>query len=342
MDNYNKKELISVVIPVYNGERYLEKNINSIRNQTYKDIEIILVNDGSVDRSLEICKRLYKKDKRIVIIDKENSGAGISRNIGIENANGKYITFVDCDDIVEDVLIENMYKTLCKEEADTVVSGFKKVTKHGMIVCGETYQYKKYMGRQITEHLVPHYLGSRPQYSDSMFPVVWSNLYSMDIINENQIKFPSERVIMSEDLCFLIDYFVHACKVVLSCDCDYLYRINEESLSKSYNAEQFNLIKNMYQCLSDKIRKNNLPDNCLERLQKTIFIHTKICIAKEIDSSLHTSKSIIKSICEDDILRKIIKSYPVSKLKVKQRIFVYLLKYKAINILYLFGKMKIM
>ena len=93
-------ELVSIIVPIYNVEKYLEKCIISLINQTYKNIEIILVNDGSPDNSLDICKKYQLKDERIVILDKSNGGLSDARNYGIERAKGKYITCVDSDDYV--------------------------------------------------------------------------------------------------------------------------------------------------------------------------------------------------------------------------------------------------
>ena len=95
-----KKELVSIVVPVYNCENYIERCIKSLLEQTYKNIEIILINDGSKDRSLDICKKYSNIDKRIVIIDKKNEGVSKARNTGIKKSNGKFISFVDADDLI--------------------------------------------------------------------------------------------------------------------------------------------------------------------------------------------------------------------------------------------------
>ena len=109
---------VSIIIPVYNVEKYLDKCLKSVLNQTYKNIEIIVINDGSTDNSLKICKKY--KDKRIVLIDKENGGVSSARNKGLELASGKYITFVDSDDWLELDAIENMVSFIEKENVDFV------------------------------------------------------------------------------------------------------------------------------------------------------------------------------------------------------------------------------
>ena len=111
------EKLISVVLPVYNVERYIIKCMNSVLSQTYKNIEIILVDDGSQDRCPEICERYAKKDKRVKVIHKENGGLSDARNAGIKVANGEYITFIDSDDYVDNDYVEFLYNTIEKTNA---------------------------------------------------------------------------------------------------------------------------------------------------------------------------------------------------------------------------------
>ena len=109
---------VSIIVPIYNAEKWLEKCINSIIKQLYHNIEILLVNDGSTDKSLEICQKFAKKDNRIIIIDKPNEGVSKSRNIGIEKATGEYIKFVDSDDWLEENTCEELVELIEKEKTD--------------------------------------------------------------------------------------------------------------------------------------------------------------------------------------------------------------------------------
>ena len=113
-----EKRLISIIIPVYNVEEYIEQCIQSVINQTYKKLEIILIDDGSLDKSGKICDAYADRDKRIIVIHKENGGLSDARNKGIDIASGEYITFVDSDDYVEDSFIEDLYTTLINNNAE--------------------------------------------------------------------------------------------------------------------------------------------------------------------------------------------------------------------------------
>ena len=116
-------ELISIIVPIYNVEKYLEKCIESLLNQTYKNIEILLIDDGATDRCPQICDKYMEKDKRIKVIHKDNGGLSDARNVGIEIANGKYIGFVDSDDYVEKDMYEFLYKNIKENNADIAICG---------------------------------------------------------------------------------------------------------------------------------------------------------------------------------------------------------------------------
>lgn len=123
-----EEPLISVIVPVYNVEKYLDKCVDSIVNQTYKNLEIILVDDGSPDNCPKMCDDWARKDKRIRVIHKKNGGVSSARNLGINNANGECIGFVDSDDWIEKKYIQKLYETLIQEGADIALCGCNRVT----------------------------------------------------------------------------------------------------------------------------------------------------------------------------------------------------------------------
>ncbi|MBR3697642.1 MAG: glycosyltransferase [Clostridia bacterium] len=121
------KDKISIIVPVYNAEQYIEKCVQSILSQTYSNIEILLINDGSTDRSQEICEDFQNKDNRIRVINKKNGGPGSARNAGIINSTGKYIGFVDCDDFIDNDMYEILYNLCVKNDADISMINFRKI-----------------------------------------------------------------------------------------------------------------------------------------------------------------------------------------------------------------------
>jgi glycosyltransferase involved in cell wall biosynthesis len=136
-------KLISVIIPIYNSGKHLKKSIESVINQSYSNLEIILVNDGSKDNSINICKEYEAKDERIVFIDKKNEGVSKTRNLGIEISRGQYLMFVDSDDYIDEYYIQDMFNYLVGNEFDIVVSGMKLVNDKGFLKSKNLYLKKE-------------------------------------------------------------------------------------------------------------------------------------------------------------------------------------------------------
>ena len=128
------QELISIIIPLHNVEKYLNKCIQSVVNQTYENLDIILIDDGSTDRCPQICDEWAEKDLRIRTIHKTYGGVADARNVGLSAANGEYIGFVDSDDYVENTMFEHLYKVLKETNADISICDFQKITENGEII----------------------------------------------------------------------------------------------------------------------------------------------------------------------------------------------------------------
>ena len=127
--------MISVIIPIYNSEKYLSKCISSVLEQTYKDLELILVDDGSTDNSLNICNDFAERDSRIVVVHQKNAGVSAARNNGLKNAKGDFITFVDSDDYVENDWLELLFKAITEKNAEVAVCGIKLDDKQKIVEC---------------------------------------------------------------------------------------------------------------------------------------------------------------------------------------------------------------
>lgn len=210
---------ISVIVPIYNAELYLERCIDSIIAQTYKNLEIILIDDGSTDRSRAICETYAKKDSRIRVLCKCNGGASSARNMGIEIATGEYIGFVDSDDYIALDMYESFYN-LISEDVDLVCcgsvcfdkGGHKTVTGYAKTsVCWDNMQ-------AVRELLVGRYLTFSP----------WDKLYKRELIGEN--RFPEKRI--SEDLPFIYNVLKKCKRVVNIGSCKYFYCHRSDSVSR--------------------------------------------------------------------------------------------------------------
>lgn len=209
------EELISVIVPVYNAEKTLERCLNSILQQVYKEIEVICVDDGSKDNSLSTLKRFEQFDKRVKVITKVNEGVSVARNVGIKASNGQYILFVDSDDYIEKNMILDLYQAMKKTEADIAIEGYREINHESSI---EVYDYKNCIEKK-------DFLLKCIQHTGG---VVCSKLYTTAVIKENNIFFRKD-LSLSEDLIFALECMKRAKRLIQIEQADYVYdRRNEK------------------------------------------------------------------------------------------------------------------
>lgn len=200
---------ISVIIPVYNVEKYLEKCINSVIEQTYTNLEIILVNDGSTDSSGEICDKYKQLDNRIVVFHKENGGLSDARNYGIERANGEYIAFLDSDDWVDFKYIEILYENLRNYNADISICNFRRVHDENELLNNNN----NIILYNNIEALQQIYTNKSVQTI-----VAWNKLYKSNILKKN--RFPKGKIHEDE---YLIPILLYSAKIVVYTDKELVY-----------------------------------------------------------------------------------------------------------------------
>ncbi|MBF0709868.1 MULTISPECIES: glycosyltransferase family 2 protein [unclassified Gemella] len=222
-------DLISVIVPVYKVEDYLEKSVNSIINQTYKNLEIILVDDGSPDRSGQICDQLAKKDDRIVVYHKENGGVSAARNFALEKARGAYISFVDSDDYLELNMLEELYNIAIKEDADFVESNFNLILRSKK----RKYTEENYYLRLDKKEYLKEYL-----LMDKLFGASWGKIIKADLAKS--ILFPIDQPIY-EDMEYQYQLIKKSNKIILTSQQYYNYVVRKDSETNSDFKE-----KNMY------------------------------------------------------------------------------------------------
>ena len=220
------KDLITIVVPVYNVQKYLNKCVKSIVNQSYENLEIILVNDCSKDKSGQICDKWANKDKRIKVVHKEiNQGLSSARNTGISLAKGKYIRFVDSDDWLPKKSIEILYSNLFNNSADFCQGKAKKIVS----------PFKQRFTNSVSVHICNND-SDRVRFSQNVF-CVWLSLYSMEIIRANGIRF-CEDVKMYEDSIFNCSYAKYVKKGVIVDSCVYNYnRLIMNSMSRNNSVD---------------------------------------------------------------------------------------------------------
>lgn len=330
---------VSIIVPVYNVEKYIQRCLESLVNQTLEDIEILIINDNTPDNSMKICEEYAKQDNRIKIFSKENEGLGLTRNYGIERANGEYIAFVDSDDYVSKDMCEVLYNAAKKNNADIVYGGIFYDDNNGKIVKSPCVEEEIIWKDNEVKSLLLDFIATKPEEKkDTIMEVsVWKTLFRKEIFDRYNIRFVSERQFISEDVIFDIDFFMKSKCIVAIPECVYYYCVNPNSLSKVFRTDRFKKVKILY---DEVIRRLSMYYNKEEIQLRTdrfliararsnarkIIKHRKI-IGKE------DTKKAIKEIIEDKDLVNILKRYPINKLPKKYALVAYIMKWKLIKIL---------
>ncbi|MFR0544736.1 glycosyltransferase family 2 protein [Limosilactobacillus reuteri] len=324
---------ISVIVPVYNVKQYLKRCVKSILGQTYNNLEIILIDDGSTDGSGEICDGFV--DKRIKVIHKQNQGLGLTRNVGIDNATGKYMVFVDSDDYIDKTMIENLYKSLLLNSADTCIGGYKRVFRNRVVSNVNPYAGQTFSNSQVVENVLAKMLGKAGKINDHIEMSVWKVLFSTSIIQQNQLYFPSERKFISEDIIFDTEYYSKCQKVCMSNDIGYNYCDNDNSLTTRYNPNRFKLQIALFEELKERTLKLGIYDSVKQRLYNTLIANTRYCIKLIVKfKGRNEALKSIEIILNNLTLKTILLEYSIKE-NFKSEIINYLIKKKKANLLYL-------
>lgn len=307
-----ERDLISVIVPVYNVQAYLTNCINSILNQSYKNIEIILVDDGSTDESSSICDSYVKKDNRIKVIHKENGGLSDARNIGIKSAKGKYITFVDSDDYLDENYVKALYILITKNNSDIACSGMKRtdslndkiVNKNEKInIYNSIHAIKEILYQRNIDNSAPSKLFKKNLFENILFPVGYA----------------------FEDLDTMYKLFLQANKIVSTTNNYYLYYQRQGSILHTVKDKTINdlltIIDNMNKNL---INYSELKAPLMARtLNANFYIYNR---STNKDIKENSKKYII------DNRKNVLKDSNISK-KTKYGIIISLVSFKLVNLL---------
>lgn len=269
---------VSVIVTVYLAEKYLDKCINSILNQTLTDIELILVNDGSPDNSGEICDRFARKDQRVKVIHQSNQGNSAARNNGTALAKGDFITYVDCDDWIELNTCEVAYREALEGHLDLVFwSSIKEYEDQSVLSAGPFGHERVFqdeeaidLHRRLTGPIKSE-LG-KPHLIDS-FISVWGKLYRSELIKENQISFVDTNEIGAADIFFSFQIFHHARKIkYLHLFLSHYRKDNPNSMTKNHGSKLFQRFQLLFDRMENEIKNRNLPNSYSTALKNRICI----------------------------------------------------------------------
>lgn len=274
-----KNPKISIIVPVYNAEKYLANCLDTLIGQTYENFEIICVNDGSTDDSLSILRRYIEKDSRIQLIDKVNGGVSQARNIGLQTATGEYIMFVDADDwISRDTCLE-IIGTICEYRADVVMWTYMsenegtQSSKHlfSSDMVFDEYECKMKLHRRFIGIIKDEL--AYPELADSFCPV-WGKLYSKELIDKSNARFVDLSEIGTyEDGLFNLEVFGYVKKVVYLDRAFYHYRRdNTASVTHVYRKDLFNQWQNLFSKMAEYIEQKELSQEYRDALNNRIAL----------------------------------------------------------------------
>lgn len=226
-------DLISVIVPVYNAEKYIERCVKSIQNQTYAFFELILVNDGSEDNSLKICKEMAQEDERIIVLNRANGGASAARNMGLKKMSGQYVVFADSDDYVSPSYIENLYLAAKKGRYDIVQCNMKSTDD--IEIKPEKIQFESSDLHEITK---------RQALNERKYKVsVWGKIYASHIFRDFQFK---EGIIYEDDASYYI-FVDRAQKLGILNETLYFYFMSENSVMRNEKGDKSDAFIGIYE-----------------------------------------------------------------------------------------------
>ena len=340
---------ISIIIPIYNAEKYLSKAIESCINQTLKEVEVILVNDGSIDNSFNICKEYKINSENIKLIDKKNEGVSIARNTGLEYASGEFIMFLDADDWLDSDTCEIMYNKMIYNEAEMVfcnyIMEYENQEKNNSIKFGA--EKEKIIDNEIKSKIILPLIEDEDKksiHTKSAFRGPWAKLFRKDIIDKNNIRF-NKNLVIGEDFIFNLEYLKHSKKVIMEEKCLYHYRINNESALNRYREDFWNIYRNLLLNLEEYLESNLSSLEYLPRLNKLKLKYLLICVKNEMNKlnrkSLSERREYIKKICDDDIIRFVLKSDSKEAANIKDKLILFLLRNNMISVVSLYSILKI-
>lgn len=319
---------ISIIIPIYNAEKYLESLMQEIQEQTLKNFEVILINDGSIDKSKEICEEIAKNATYVRILNQENQGPSVARNNGIKIAKGKYIMFLDADDNIPNNMLQLLYDSVSTKQADLVIAEYNvSVLKNNNLKSNVRVKTKLNDLNGKNEIIK----GIISENTTPIFNYLWNKLYVKDIIVKNHLEFePTLRY--AEDLLFNLNYLRYVNKINIVHESVYQYnkRISANSLSNKFRSDVYENSIQIIEWWKKLLLYYELDEKQIEQnLNKQYLNRVDIALKKitpYIGNKNNNISEVINEICSNPDIKK---AYLMTKpKKMNQKIIKVCIVYK--------------
>ncbi|MBC7641840.1 MAG: glycosyltransferase family 2 protein [Flavobacterium sp.] len=326
---------ISIIIACFNVEKYLEQCMDSVVNQTHKNLEIIAVNDGSTDQSLTILEQYKKSDDRIIIINQKNQGLSGARNSGIDISTGEYLMFIDSDDWINTETISKTISSLIHQKTDIVFFSYTKEYEHKSVkkfILSENKIFDSVEVKKLHKRLfgLSGKELAKPEHADSLV-TAWGKLYKTEIIQANKLQFVDCKLIGTEDLLFNIYYFNFIHSATYLHECLYHYRKNNNtSLTSTYKKSFKHQWNYLFDLIQDFIIKNNLDKSFQQAFNNRVAMSIVSLGLNElyVNNSLLDKMKKINAIINEPKYQSAINTLPIEKFKIHWKIFYLLAKHK--------------
>ena len=334
------KPRVSIIVPVYNAAPYLMQCVDSLTNQTLKETEIILINDGSTDDSLAVCIELASKDDRIRLIDKPNGGVSEARNDGLRAANGAYVGFVDPDDWVDADMYERMLATLTAAQADICMCNYVKETKEGTVPIlmkqSEIIEKESILGDIVANVIAKS--SFRSGETDIMGSVC-RLLVSRELLERENIWFDKDVAFM-EDLLVCVEAFLKCERIAIDGGAYYHYRVHESSTVMAFKPQFYQRQKQAFAKLQELLVREGVTNALAMRLANRYIIIALLSLANEAhkDNPMPFREKIrnIGMILADNELAANLEKIDLNEVESRKKLELNLMKRKASVTIYLY------
>lgn len=334
---------VSIIIPIYNAEKYLKRCLDSVINQTYKNIEIICINDGSKDNSLNILKEYAKKDRRIIIIDNENKGVSSARNEGIKKSTGEYITFVDSDDWLEVDAVEILYNTILEKNVDVVRSNYYRNFEYEKNECiGNLFDLTNKIYNTKDKHFCTSVIDKL--LDDTIQGYVWLLFTKRESVLKTSLF--KEDIHLLEDIIFYIELFSKVDNIFFLDKPTYHYYCNVNSCTKSskyYIRNMYNIIKvNKY--MKEILIDSGFSDESVIRKMNTfhcnMIINYVFLLYRGMKNDKNSLKNELDKLINNKDVLNIIGESDLKQLPLHLRLPIYFIINKKYKTLFIFYKVR--
>lgn len=321
------KSKVSIILSIYNVEKYIDECMSSLLSQTLSEYEIIMVDDGSPDKCPQICDEYQKKDSRIIVIHKDNEGLGMARNSGLKLASGEYVCFLDPDDFFDKDMLLDMYSTAVKNQLDAVYCSFRRVDIEGNLIkeALEVDTYTEIIGKENNIKHCLSMIGSVGKREKIFSMSACKVLFNRQFLIDNNLCFESERQFISEDMIFDIDFYLRSTRVGVIPKAYYNYRANPLSLSnKNKTNHSYNRFKIQYQEILRRLKAGGINDiHSLSVAHRYLIgsVNSVVYNAIVMKCSTNEVNQVINEIAEDrDFWKTTFESFPINNVERLRRI----------------------